>query len=259
MSDELLRYEVEGGVLTLTLNRPEKRNALNGALVIALEDGLARAAADDDVRVVAVRGAGKDFCAGADLAELERISTMSDEENLADARSLGALFTSMRALGKPIVAVVQGRALAGGCGLATACDLVLAHEGAEMGYPEVHLGFVPAMVMAILVRKVGEGRAFDLVARGNRVAATEARTLGLVNHVLAADRFDEDAGAFLADLATRPASALALTKRLLYELSDLGFEAGIERGAQVNVEARRTEACRAGLRRFLDRGRGGGD
>lgn len=252
---EVLLYAVDDGVATLTLNRPDKRNALNGELVAALKEGLQRAAGDDAVRVIALAGAGKDFCAGADLAELERIADMSEEENLADARSLGALFTSMRSLPKPIVAVVRGRALAGGCGLATACDLVLADAGSELGYPEVHLGFVPAMVMAILVRKVGEGRAFDLVARGHRVPAADARALGLVNHVFDTDGFDASAHDFLHDLARRPASALALTKGLLYELGDLGFEEGIERGAQVNVEARATEACRAGLRRFLERSR----
>ncbi len=255
VNEPVLLVEVAGGVATLTLNRPHKRNALDAALVQALKDGLERVGADDGVRVVALRGAGPDFCAGADLAELERISTMSDEENLRDARSLGELLLRMRASPKPIVAVVRGRALAGGCGLATACDLVLAHETAELGYPEVHLGFVPAMVMAILRRKVTEGRAFDLVARGRRISAAEAREIGLVNHVFADDAFEEDVEAFLRDLAGRPASAVALTKRLLYELGDLGFAAGIERGAHVNVEARATEACREGVRRFLDRGR----
>jgi methylglutaconyl-CoA hydratase len=255
VSEAVLLYDVADGVATLTLNRPDKRNALDGDLVQALKDGLERAAADDAVRVVALRGAGPDFCAGADLAELERISSMSDAENLEDARSLGALLVRMRSLPKPVVAVVCGRALAGGCGLATACDLVLAHEDAELGYPEVHLGFVPAMVMAILRRKVTEGRAFDLVARGRRVSAAEARVLGLVDHVFADASFEKDVGAFLHQLTVPPASAVALTKRLLYELGDLGFEAGIERGAHVNVEARATEACREGLRRFLDRKR----
>jgi methylglutaconyl-CoA hydratase len=162
----------------------------------------------------------------------------------------------MRALPKPLVAVVRGRALAGGCGLATACDLVLAHQDAELGYPEVHLGFVAAMVMAILRRRVTEGRAFDLVARGRRVSAAEARELGLVNHVFADASFEADVAAFVRDLADRPPSAVALTKRLLYELDDLSFAEGIERGAQVNVEARATQACREGVRRFLDRGRG---
>lgn len=254
MTKPLLRYELSDEIATLTLNRPDKRNALNGALVAAIKEGLGRAEADASVRVIALRGAGKDFCAGADLAEMERIAGMSEAENLEDARSLGALFTGMRRSSRPIVAVVQGRALAGGCGLATACDLVLAREDAVFGYPEVHLGFVPAMVMAILVRKVGEGRAFDLAARGHRMGAQEARELGLVNHVFAAERFEEEVGAFLGDLATRPPSALALTKGLLYELGDLSFEDGIERGAEVNVEARATEACRDGLRRFLARG-----
>lgn len=250
---DVLEYGVADGVATLTLNRPEKRNALDGALVQALKDGLEKARADDGVRVVALRGAGKDFCSGADLAELERIAGMGAEESLADAEFLGDLFVRMRRHPTPVVAVVHGRALAGGCGLATACDLVLAHEDAELGYPEVHLGFVPAMVMAILRRKVPESRAFELVTRGQRVGAEEARRLGLVNRVFEVETFEDDVAAYLADLAARPPSAVALTKRLLYDLDGLGFDEGIARGAEVNVEARMTEACREGLRRFLEK------
>jgi methylglutaconyl-CoA hydratase len=253
MSDEVVLRETAAGVATLTLNRPEKRNALNAGLVRALKEALEKAGSDDAVKVVAIKGAGPDFCAGGDLAELEQLSAMSREENLADARSLGALLSSLRDFPKPVVAVVHGRALAGGCGLATACDIVLAHQASELGYPEVHLGFVPAMVMAILRRKVTEGRAFELVARGHRVTAVEARTMGLVNHVIPAENFDADVGAYLRDLAGRPASAVALIKALLYEQGDLSVEEGIERGAQVNVEARMTEECREGVRRFLER------
>jgi methylglutaconyl-CoA hydratase len=157
----------------------------------------------------------------------------------------------MRSHPRPVVAVVRGRALAGGCGLATACDLVLAHEGAELGYPEVHLGFVPAMVMAILRRKVTEGRAFELVTMGERLSAAEAERVGLVNRVFPAGSFEEDVRAFVAELARRPPTALALTKALLYQQGDLPVAEGIERGAQVNVEARQTESCREGVRRFL--------
>jgi methylglutaconyl-CoA hydratase len=251
-----LRYAVEAGIARLTLDRPDKRNALNGELVRALQDGLARAAADETVRVVALSGAGPDFCSGADLAELERISTLSEEENLADARSLGALFGQMRAHPRPIVALVHGRALAGGCGLATACDVVLARADAEFGYPEVHLGFVPALVMTILRRKVGEGRAFELVAAGERFGAGEAHRLGLVTRVYEPFTFGAEAGKYLAALAGKPASAVTLTKKLLYELDGLDFEAGMDRAAQVNVEARMTDACREGVRRFLDKSRG---
>jgi methylglutaconyl-CoA hydratase len=258
MSGEVLRSSSTDGILTLTLSRPEKRNALNRALVEALIEALARAGRDDEVRVVAIRGAGRDFCAGADLSELERVSDMGADENLEDARRLGALFASMRTLSKPVVAVVHGKALAGGCGLATACDALLAHEDAELGYPEIHLGFVPAMVMTMLRRKVGEGHAFDLVTRGHRVGARAAREMGLVTRVFGADRFETDVARHLTDLARMPPTAVALTKGLLYELDELGFEEGIERGAQVNVQARMSDACREGVRRFLDRSDSGG-
>jgi len=253
VTEPVLLYEVEDGIATLTLNRPDKRNALNGELVAALKEALDRAEKDEGVRVVAITGAGKDFCSGADLAELERIATMSAEENLADARSLGALFTRMRAYPRPIVALVRGRALAGGCGLATACDVVLADEAAELGYPEVHLGFVPAMVMAILRRKVPEGKAFDLVVNGARIGAGEAERLGLVTHTFDSASFDAEARTYLAGLAKRPPGAVTSTKRLLYDLDGLGFEEGIELGANVNVEVRMSDECRRGVRRFLDR------
>jgi methylglutaconyl-CoA hydratase len=254
VSDVLL-YTVDLGVATLMLNRPDKRNALNGELIEALAEALQRAAAEDEVRVILLRGAGSDFCSGADLAELERIAEMGPEASLADASILGQLFVDMRRHPKPIVAAIHGRALAGGAGLATACDLVVASDDAELGYPEVHLGFVPAMVMAILLRKVGESRAFELAARGDRVSAAEARELGLVNRVFPADRFEDEAASYAAGLASRPATAVALSKRLLYGLDGVGFEDAIARGAEVNALARMTKACRDGVRRFLKRTR----
>lgn len=255
-AETVLLYDVAEGVATLTLNRPDKRNALNGALVQAIKEGLTAAAEDDSVRVVALRGAGKDFCSGADLAEMERIATLSLEENVEDARSLGALFQQMRDHPQPIVAVVHGRALAGGCGLASACDLVLAREDAEFGYPEVYLGFVPALVMTILRRKVGEGEAFHLVTQGDRFGAQEAHGLGLVTTVFASGDFDDGVARYLGRLAAKPASAVRMTKALLYELDGLSFEDGLKRASRVNAEARMTEACREGVRRFLEKSSG---
>jgi methylglutaconyl-CoA hydratase len=253
VSAAVLLEEVRDGVAALTLNRPEKRNALNAELVAALEEALDRAAGDESVRVVTLSGAGKDFCAGADLAELERMVAMGSEESLEDARSLGALFAKMRAHPRPLVAIVHGHALAGGCGLATACDVVLAREDAELGYPEVRLGFVPALVMTILRRKVGEGRAFELVALGERYSAEAARGFGLVTQVFAAATFAADVERYVHRLSSRPASAVALAKSLLYELDGLDFQRGLERAAQVNVEARMSEECRAGVRAFLEK------
>lgn len=241
------------GVNRITLNRPEQRNALNSELVGELKDALALAAADHRVRVIAIAGAGKDFCAGADLRELRASVEEGVLASLDDAESLGELFLLLRRLEKPVVAVVHGRALAGGCGLATACDLVVASEDALFGYPEVKLGFVPAMVMAILRRAVGERVAFELIATGAAIDAETARGHGMVNRVFAADRFEEEAGEYLQALADRSASAIALSKRLFYQIDGSSFESAIRAGAEVNALARLTDDCQAGIASFLDR------
>lgn len=256
MSDARVVVGRDGAVGTVTLNRPEKRNALDAATVDGLRIAFGELDRDRDVRVILLRGEGKDFCAGADLAELERIAATVDTlENLHDAQALGDLFVRMRRATKPIVAAVRGSALAGGAGLAGACDIVLASDDAVFGYPEVHLGFVPAMVMAMLRRTTGEKIAFELVARGDRIPAAEAHRLGLVNRVIPASAFAEDTRAYAADLAQRSASALQLTKRLLYGMDNVSFEEAIARGAEINALARSTEDCRAGVRRFLERRR----
>ncbi len=253
-----LRYRVNAGVAHLTLDRPEKRNALDRSLVKALSEALVRAERDVDVRVLLLRGAGKDFCSGADLAELEAVAEAGAEASLEDARLLGALFVGIRRHSKPVLAAVHGRALAGGCGLAVACDAVLARDDAELGFPEVHLGFVPAMVMAILRRKVVEGRAFELVTRGDRIPAVRAEEIGLVTRLFPRASFDEDVETYAHELAERPATAVSLTKRLLYGLDGPSFEEGIGRGAEMNTLARLTEECRDGVRAFLERSRTSG-
>ena len=254
MADPVLRAETSGGIRTITLDRPAKRNALNTDVITELTIELADAAAAEDVRAIVLRGAGPDFCAGADLEAMERMAADADPAtNLADAELLGALLVAMRRHPKPIIAAVHGHALAGGAGLATACDLVLAREDAIFGYPEVHLGFVPAMVMALLRRSVGEKVAFELVVRGDRIGAGEALGLGLVNRVIPEQEWEESVAAYAADIADRSASAVSLIKRLLYGMDGLSFEEAIARGAEVNVLARLSPDTRAGLRRFLDR------
>jgi methylglutaconyl-CoA hydratase len=239
------------GILTLTLNRPDKRNALSAGLIAALDAALAQAELDAEVRVVALRGAGKDFCAGADLAELLGSAGHSLAENEAAALRLGQLFLRIRRLPKPVVALVHGRALAGGAGLATACDLVLASASAHFGYPEIQRGFVPAMVMTILRRHVGEKVAFDLVATGRLLSAAEALATGLVSRVVADSEFGATTQALLTQLAGTSASAMALTKRQLYELDGLSFEEGIRLGARVNALARAHPDFREAIAVFL--------
>jgi methylglutaconyl-CoA hydratase len=254
VSGPALRIEESGGVRTLTLDRPERRNALNAQLIAELTVALTDAAADPETRVIVLRGDGPDFCAGADLESLRQIAESADPAaNLADAQSLGALLVAMRRHPKPIIAAVHGHALAGGAGLATACDLVIARDDAVFGYPEVHLGFVPAMVMALLRRSVGEKVAFELVIRGDRIGAEEAAGLGLVNRVVPRAEWDTGVRSYVDELAGRSASAVSLIKRLLYGMDGLSFEESIARGAEVNALARLTPDTRAGLRRFLER------
>jgi len=244
--------DAEDGIHWIRLDRPERRNALSAALVAELKETLALAGADERVRLVALAGNGPDFCAGADLGEVQASVEEGVLASLADAASLGELFVLIRKLEKPVVAVVEGRALAGGCGLATACDLVLASESARFGYPEVKLGFVPAMVMAILRRNVGEKRAFELIASGDGIDAARALDLGLVNRVWPDDVFETEAADYLAELASRSASAVGLSKRLLYQIDGQSFESAIGAGAQMNALARLTEDCQDGIRRFLE-------
>lgn len=250
MSDRVLEV-LENGVLTVTLNRPDKKNAIDTPMIDALFHALERADLDAAVRVVAVRGAGGDFCAGMDLHELLASADQSVEENRRAALHFAYIFLRMRQLPKPIVAVVRGRALAGGCGLATACDLVLAAESSKFGYPEVLRGFVPAIVMTLLKRTVGEKVAFDLAATGRILEAPEAADLGLVSRVYEDADFDDQVGEVLRALASASASALAFTKQQFYQLDGLRFEEGLRLGADVNAVSRTTPDFRAALQAFL--------
>src|SRR6476620_360200 len=219
--ENVVLYSMEEGVASVTLNRPEKKNALNDAVIAGLKQALKSAASDKDVRVVVISGAGKDFCSGADLSALQKIAGASVAENSEDARSLLELFLLIRQLHVPIVAAVTGRALAGGCGLATACDLVLASASARFGYPEVKIGFVPAMVMAILRRNVSEKRAFELITRGAEISAEQAKEFGLINQVFADQSFSDDVTRYVAEFEKMSRSAISLTKTLLYQMDGM--------------------------------------
>jgi methylglutaconyl-CoA hydratase len=163
------------------------------------------------------------------------------------------LFVLLRQIPVPVIAAVKGRALAGGCGLASACDLVLASETARFGYPEVKIGFVPAMVLAILRRNISEKRAFELLTRGAEISANDARDLGLVNQVFADDIFEREVDSYVAAFEKLSKSAVALTKSLLYQVDGMAFFQALQTGSDVNVIARMTEDCQKGIARFLSR------
>ncbi|MBA3768207.1 MAG: enoyl-CoA hydratase/isomerase family protein [Acidobacteria bacterium] len=251
-SQEVL-YTVEGTVARITLNRPTKRNALNDALVSGLKAALREVEGQEAVRVALITGAGADFCSGADLAALQKISSSSVVENLEDAQSLMELFALIRRVRVPVVAAVKGRALAGGCGLATACDIVLASASARFGYPEVKIGFVPAMVMAILRRNVSEKRAFELITRGAEITAAEAERIGLINHVFDDATFETEVETYVQGFEKVSRSAIMLSKRLLYHMDAMTFDAALQSGVDLNTLARMTEDCQQGIARFLEK------
>ncbi len=247
-----VRVSVEGAIGRITLARPEKKNALDRVTADELAEALF-ALSEAPVRVVAIDAEGADFCAGADLAALEEMLDAPRQQHIDDAKALAHVFHTIRRMEKPVVALVRGRAYAGGAGLATACDIVLAHEDARFAYPEVTIGFVPAMVMTMLRRSVGEKIAFDLVSTGRILKAQEAKSIGLVSRVFATREFDTLSQAVLDQLADAPPSAMAATKTLFYKLDTLGFLDGISAGIVANADARSTAAFREGVKRFTSR------
>ena len=248
-----LRVERADGVGRIVLTRPEKRNALDRLAAEELFAALSNLEADHATRVILICAEGKDFCSGADLEALAAMRDASPDEHRDDAEALGRVFLAIRTIVKPIVAAVKGRALAGGAGLAIACDIVLAADDAQMGFPEVKVGFVPAMVMTMLRRSVGEKHAADLVLSGRIVGAEEGARIGLVSRILPSRTFDADVGRIASELARTPKTAIALTKWLFHKLDELSFHDGIAAGVVTNVEARSTEDFREGVRRFLER------
>ncbi len=247
-------YEVKNNVAFVTLNRPEKRNALNDRIIAELDEAMVEAESDDQVRVIVLRGAGKDFCAGADLAQLEKSAQASVLENLEGASRLADLFLTIRRLKRPVMAAVHGRALAGGAGLASACDLVIASRSAQFCYTEVKIGFVPAIVMSIARRNLGEKRAFEILATGKTFSAQEAAEIGFINRVCDDADFEAEIEKYAAEISQLSASALTLTKRLLYQIDSMSFEQAIRAGVDLNVIARQTPDCQDSVRRFLSKG-----
>lgn len=241
----------DSAVRTMTLNRPEKRNALNDELISGLKEALRAADAEDSLRCIVIRGAGRDFCSGADLSSIQKIATASYEENVEDARSLAELFMLIRTVKVPVIAAVHGRALAGGCGLATACDLVVATKTARFGYPEVKIGFVPAMVAAILRRNLGEKKSFELLTQGFEYTAEDALTLGLVNQTFDEEGFETAVLDYAAAYSKISRSAVEMTKHLLYSIDGERIAEAVEQGVVINAKARMTKDCQMGIRKFL--------
>jgi methylglutaconyl-CoA hydratase len=246
-----IAYRIDSGIARIALNRPERRNALDQELLSEFRAALGVSAADESVRVIVVSGAGKDFCSGMDLRTFADNASGEIAKFQAEARNMAGLLLDMRRHPRPIVAAVQGRALGGGCGIATAADIVLASDSAQFGYPEINIGFVPAIVMAILRRSVSEKRAFELIVSGESISAQTALEYGMINRVFGAETLEREVEEFVMNLASNSSSALAMSKELFYRTDAMQFEAAIEAGAEVNAFARTTEDFKRGIQKFV--------
>jgi enoyl-CoA hydratase/carnithine racemase len=235
----ILELEDVGAVRILTLNRPEKRNALDTSLTSALLESLRSADADEGVRCVVLTGAGKGFCAGADLSEMKSLL----DPKAADRRSelTMQLHLAFSKMVTPVVTAINGAAMGGGAGLAIAGDLAVMAESATLGYPEVKHNIVAAIVMANLVRQVGRKAAFELAALGEPIDARRALALGMVNRVVPDARVLEEAIALAKKLAEVDRATMAQTKHLFHEVADLALEPALKRGTEVNKRMRNFE------------------
>jgi methylglutaconyl-CoA hydratase len=250
----MLLYHTQNRIAYLTLDRPEKRNALDDKLVTALSEGFTQAGKDPEVKLIVLKANGKAFCAGADLAYLQQLRNNTFEENLADSTHLKNLFEQIYHLPKPVIAQVQGHALAGGCGLATVCDLVFTVPEARFGYTEVRIGFIPAIVMYFLLRKTGETRARELLLSGETIDAPTAERYGLVNFIVPAEELEAQVRGYAENLATKNSGqAMALTKKMLARMPGLDAEQALTFAAEMNATARQTEDCRRGIDSFLNK------
>ncbi len=252
MAYSSIRYGVERAVATITLNRPEVRNALADDMVPELSDAFATAKAEPAVRVIVLTGAGDQaFCAGADLGSFS--DRASDLDRHFRRRRLAELYIAINATGKPVIARVNGHALAGGLGLAVACDLVYAADHAELGMPEVHVGVWPMMIMAIIARNIGRKAMMEMMLTGERIPAAEAARIGLINRALPAAELDRHVREVAEKLAAKSPLVLKLGLEGFYAMADLPYEAALAYLENQLSLLTLSEDTREGTRAFLEK------
>lgn len=247
-----IQYSVSDRIAFITLDRPEKSNALSYDLVTELKAAFKVAEADDQVRVVILKANGDTFCAGADLNHLNELQTYSFEQNVADSEHLKELFLQIYQLRKIVISQVHAHAFAGGCGLATLCDFSFAVPGASFGYTEVKIGFVPAIVMVFLLRKIGETKARQLLLSGAIISAEEALAMGLINYMAEKSRLDAEVKEFAANLIENNSPyAMGVTKQMIDKVQSLSLEEGLKFASEMNAKARTSDDCKKGIEAFL--------
>jgi methylglutaconyl-CoA hydratase len=249
---ETLKLEFSGQRATVTLNRPEKRNAINSRMVSELQSALDEIE-NGHTRVAIITGEGKAFCAGMDLEMLSDIASQSSAENMDDSRRMAKMFRRIWGFSKPLIAAVNGAALAGGCGIATLCDFTLSVPEAKFGYTEVRIGFLPAIVSVFLTRQIGDKQARNLLLTGRLVEAPEALSLGLITEIVPRERLLQRAHELADVLVAASPVSLTRAKRLLTSAAAASVDQDLERAILENARIRCTADFKEGLASFLEK------
>ncbi len=248
----MIKSEIKNNIGIIILARPEKRNALNPVLVKSLKDILIEFVKNDVVKSIIITGEGNSFCAGADLEYLKSISTNSTIENYNDSKSLAELFIMIYEFPKPTIAAVNGAAMAGGCGLASVCDFIVAHpEKSKFGYSEVKIGFIPAIVSIFLIKKVGEGLARQLLLEGDNISGQRAYELGYVNYL--AENVMDESISLAKNINKNSVESLKLTKQMITNISNLSAKEAVNYCIELNTISRSTNDFKNGIAKFLNK------
>ncbi|MFZ2905056.1 MAG: enoyl-CoA hydratase-related protein [Cyclobacteriaceae bacterium] len=251
---ELVEYHVQNRIGFITLNRPEKRNALSYELVADLKEAFAHAEHDNEVKVVVLKANGEAFCAGADLTYLQQLQKFSFEENLQDSNHLKELFLKIYTHPKVVIAQVQGHALAGGCGLATVCDFTYSVPEAKFGYTEVKIGFIPAIVTVFLLRKIGEAKSKEMLLSGDLISAEQACQIGLIHKIVTREKLDQEVNNLAMKLANENSGqSMKLTKQMIARVQAESIVDALNYAAEMNARARGTDDCKRGVAAFLNK------
>ena len=249
-----LLSSLDGRLFTIQLTCPERRNALSAEMITALRFAFEEAHAMPEAKVILLKAQGTSFCAGADLSELRKAKAQTFEENLSQSQELGALFRRIYSCSKPVVAEVQGPALGGGCGLVSVCDIVLSSEAARFGCPEARIGFVAAIIMPFLLRRIGETQAKALTLSTKQISATEAQSIGLVQYIHPPEVLESATQALISHMIEEnSAQSMELTKKLLYRLHEAALEHDLNYAIELNASTRSSADFQLGIRRFLSK------
>lgn len=246
-------YKVENGIAEIVLNRPEKMNSLDEELIHDLDDMMKDFSVNDEVQAVVITGANDNFCSGLYLDYLQKISEYDILQNKEDSRKFKNMLLSIYNCKKPVIAKVKGYCLAGGCGIASACDIIVADETAKFGYTEVKIGFIPAIVMLFLIKRVSETHAKDLLLTARMIDSREAYRMGLINYAVESNEIDTKVNEICEGLKKNSQSSLNLTKEMFSAVSGMDFEKALEYACDLNAITRMTPDCKDGVQRFLSK------